>query len=145
VQNRDHVVILSEMIHNARLVSLDNRPPLPDDLELWTGDSRGYWDGDTLVIETRNFSFLTASYGSYGTGQQKFLTERITRTGFDTLEYQWTLEDPATFTDKITAILPMAKVAGQLYEYACQEGNYGLVNILRGAREEERRAAGQQQ
>ena len=143
VQNRDHVVIISEMIHNARVVPLDGRPPLPDDMELWTGDSRGYWDGDTLVIETRNFSFLTSSLRNAGTGKEKFLTERITRTDYDSLEYEWTLEDPATFTDSITAVLPMAKVAGQLYEYACQEGNYGLLNILRGAREEEKRMAAQ--
>jgi hypothetical protein len=141
VQNRDHVVIVSEMIHNARIVPLDSRPPLPGDLELWTGDSRGYWDGDTLVIETRNFSYLTASLSGIGTGRHKLQTERITRLDYDSLEYEWTLEDPATFADKITAVLPMAKVAGQLYEYACQEGNYGLLNILRGAREEERRAA----
>lgn len=142
VQNRDHVVILSEMIHNARVIPLNDLPPLPEDMELWTGDSRGYWDGDTLVVETRNFSFLTASLQSLGTGKHKFLTERFTRGNYDTLEYEWTLEDSATFSDRITAVLPMAKVAGQLYEYACQEGNYGLLNILRGAREEERRAAG---
>ncbi|MCP5347863.1 MAG: hypothetical protein R3F41_09630 [Gammaproteobacteria bacterium] len=142
VQNRDHVVIMSEMIHNARIVPLTDLPPLPGDMEFWTGDSRGYWDGDTLVVETRNFSFLTASLSSIGTGKNKFLTERFTRTDYDTLDYQWTLEDPFTFSDKITAVLPMAKVAGQLYEYACQEGNYGLQNILRGAREEERRTAG---
>lgn len=141
IQNRDHVVIISEMIHNARMIPLYEKPNLPEHIEQWTGDSRGYWDGDTLVVETRNFSFYTASLQSYGTGKEKFLTERFTRSDYDTLDYEWTLEDPATFTDKITAVLPMAKVAGQLYEYACQEGNYGLLNILRGAREEERRAA----
>lgn len=141
IQNRDHVVIVSEMIHNARMIPLYEKPNLPEHIEQWTGDSRGYWDGDTLVVETRNFSFYTASLRSYGTGKEKFLTERFTRSDYDTLDYEWTLEDPATFTDKITAVLPMAKVAGQLYEYACQEGNYGLMNILRGAREEERRAA----
>lgn len=141
IQNKDHVVIMSEMVHNARMIPLTDLPPLPEDIEQWTGDSRGYWDGDTLVVETRNFSFYTASLMSIGTGKEKLLTERFTRTNYETLDYQWTLEDPATFTDKITAVLPMAKVAGQLYEYACQEGNYGLLNILRGARAEERRAA----
>ena len=141
VQSRDHVVILGEMIHNARMVPLTDLPPLPESIEQWTGDSRGYWDGETLVVETRNFSFYTASLASLGTGREKVLTERFTRTAFDALEYRWTLEDPATFTDKIEAVLPMAKVAGQLYEYACQEGNYGLLNILRGARAEEARAA----
>lgn len=140
VQNRDYVVILSEMVHNARMIPLTDQPLLPADIEQWTGNSRGHWDGDTLVVETRNFSFYTASLGGIGTGKEKILTERFTRTDFDSLDYEWTLEDPATFTDKITAVLPMAKVAGQLYEYACQEGNYGLLNILRGAREEEKRA-----
>ncbi len=140
VQNKDHVVILSEMVHNARIVPLDGRPTIPEDIEQWTGDSRGYFDGDTLVVETRNFSYYTASLASIGTGKEKVLIERFTRTAYDALEYEWTLEDPATFTDRITAVLPMAKVAGQLYEYACQEGNYGLLNILRGAREEEKRA-----
>ncbi len=140
VQSKDTVVIMSEMIHNARMIPLVDQPPLPDYIEQWTGDSRGYWDGDALVVETRNFSFYTASLGGIGTGKEKVLTERFTRTAFDAMEYEWTLEDPATFADKITAVLPMAKVAGQLYEYACQEGNYGLMNILRGAREEEKRA-----
>lgn len=140
VQSKDHVVILSEMIHNARMIPLVDQPLLPPEIEQWTGNSRGYWDGDTLVVETRNFSFYTASLGGVGTGKEKFLIERFTRNDFDSLDYEWTLEDPATFSDKITAVLPMAKVAGQLYEYACQEGNYGLLNILRGAREEEKRA-----
>jgi hypothetical protein len=140
VQSRDQVVIMSEMLHNARIVPLTDLPPLPEHIEQWTGDSRGYWDGDTLVVETRNFSFYTSSFGGMGTGKDKFLTERFTRNDYNSLDYEWTLEDPSTFTDKITAILPMAKVDGQLYEYACQEGNYGLTNILRGARAEEARA-----
>ncbi|MFN3163919.1 MAG: hypothetical protein ACE37N_10655 [Pseudohongiellaceae bacterium] len=140
VQNKDHVVIMSEMLHNARIVPLTDLPPLPADIEQWTGDSRGYWDGDTLVVETRNFSYYTSSLRNVGTGKEKFLTERFTRGDYNSLEYEWTLQDPATFTDKVTAILPMAKVDGQLYEYACQEGNYGLLNILRGARAEEQRA-----
>lgn len=140
-QNRDHVVIMSEMLHNARIVPLSDAPPLPDHIQQWTGDSRGYWDGDTLVVESRNFSFYTASVANMGTGAHKTLTERFTRTGYDSIEYRWTLDDPATFTDKVSAVLPMAKVAGQLYEYACQEGNYGLLNILRGARAEEARSS----
>lgn len=141
-QNRDHVVIMSEMLHNARIVPLSEAPPLPDHVQQWTGDSRGYWADDTLVVESRNFSFYTSSVANMGTGAEKTLTERFTRTGYDSIEYRWTLEDPATFTDKVSAVLPMAKVAGQLYEYACQEGNYGLLNILRGARAEEAREAG---
>lgn len=143
VQNRDHVVILSEMLHNARIVPLHDLERLPEDIQQWTGDSRGYWEGETLVVESRNFSDYTASLLSLGTGKEKTLTERFTRVDYDTLDYEWTLHDPATFTDRISAVLPMAKVGGQLYEYACQEGNYGLLNILRGARAEEARARGE--
>ncbi|MCB1671108.1 MAG: hypothetical protein R3F41_07165 [Gammaproteobacteria bacterium] len=145
VQNRDTAVILTEMIHDARIVPLyDSRaamPALDDDLRLWSGDSRGYWDGDTLVVETRNFTDLTTSYSAFGTAYDKLLIERFTRVDYDTVNYQWTIEDPSTFTDRITAIVPMTKVAGQLYEYACHEGNYGMKNILRGERMAEQRAA----
>ncbi|MEX0617981.1 MAG: hypothetical protein WDZ76_10445 [Pseudohongiellaceae bacterium] len=137
VQNRDHVVILTEMIHDARVVPLDGSPHIDDDIRLWTGDSRGRWEGDTLVVETRNFTDLVTSFGSYGTAYDKILTERFTRVDYDSLNYEWTLEDASTFTDRISAVIPMGKVAGQLYEYACHEGNYGMVNILRGARMQE--------
>lgn len=142
-QNQDHVVILTEMVHDARIVPLLDLPPLPDELRFWTGDSRGYWEGDTLVVQTKNFSHLVPSFGRYGDAEDKTLEERFTRISYDTIEYQWTLEDPSTFTDKITAVVPLTKVAGQLYEYACHEGNYGMLNILRGARAEERMAAEQ--
>ncbi len=141
IQNRDHVVIMTEMVHDARIVPLDGRPHLDEEIELWSGDSRGYWEGDTLVVETRNFSQYTQSFSPYGTGAEKSLTERFTRTGPYTVEYEFTLEDPATFKDRIVAMIPMAKVDGLMYEYACHEGNYGMVNILRGQRMEEQRAA----
>jgi hypothetical protein len=112
-------------------------PELDDDLTFWTGDSKGYWDGDALVVMTRNFNGLAASFGSAGTSADKVLTERFTRVAYDTVNYEWTIEDPATWTDSISAIVPMTKVAGQIYEYACHEGNYGMVNILRGARVQE--------
>ena len=99
------------------------------------------WDGDTLVVVTDHFNGLAASFGSSGTSAEKVLTERFTRVSYDTVNYEWTLEDAATYTDKISAIVPMTKVAGQIYEYACHEGNYGMVNILRGARMEEKRQA----
>ncbi len=140
-QNRDHAVILTEMIHNARIVPLDDRPPLPEEIGQWSGDGRGYWDGDSLVVVSRNFNGLTQSFGAFGTSDEKVLTERFTRVDALTVDYDWKLEDPATFTDRITAIVPMTKVGGQLYEYACHEGNYGMVNILRGQRMEEIRAA----
>ena len=132
---------MTEMVHDARIVPLDGRPHLDEEIELWSGDSRGYWEGDTLVVETRNFSPYTQSFSPYGTGAEKSLTERFTRTGPYTVEYEFTLEDPATFKDKIVAMIPMAKVDGLMYEYACHEGNYGMVNILRGQRMEEQRAA----
>lgn len=140
-QNRDHAVIMTEMVHDARIVPLLDRPPLDDDIRLWTGDSRGYWDGDILVVETRNFSDLLPSFSRYGTAREKTLTERFIRTSYDTIQYQWTLDDPSTFTDKISATMPLIKVAGQLYEYGCHEGNYGMLNILRGERMNALRAA----
>jgi hypothetical protein len=133
---------MTEMIHDARIVPLDKEAFVPDDIRMWSGDSRGYWDGDTLVVVTKNFNDLMASYGGMGTGQDKILTERFTRVAYDTVNYEWTIEDPSTFTDKFTAIVPMTKVAGQLYEYACHEGNYGMKNILRGQRMEEANGAG---
>jgi len=137
-QSKDTAVILTEMIHDARVVPLVDAPSelasLSDDVRLWMGDSRGYWEGDTLVVQTRNFNGLSSSFGQAGTSADKMLTERFTRVGPYTVDYEFTVDDPATFTDKFTAIIPMTKVAGLLYEYACHEGNYGMVNILRGAR-----------
>ncbi len=139
IQSKNTAVIMTEMIHDARIVPLGERPPLDDDIRLWTGDSRGYWDGDTLVVETRNFNSLTQSFSVYGTAEDKVLTERFTRTSPYTVEYEYTLDDPSTFTDKIVVMTVMSKVDGQLYEYACHEGNYGMVNILRGERMAEAR------
>ena len=138
-QNKDHAVIMTEMVHDARIVPLDDRGAIDDDIRLWSGDSRGYWDGDTLVVMTRNFTDLTPSFSQFGDASDKNLTERFTRTDQYTVEYEWTLEDPSTFTDKIIATMPMTKVAGTLYEYGCHEGNYGMFNILRGERMTERR------
>ena len=144
-QSRDTVVLLTEMIHDARIVplydskeALDN---LDNDIRFYTGDSRGYWDGDTLVVVTQNFNGLSASFGQSGTSYDKVLTERFTRLGPVTVDYEFTVDDPATYTDKFTGIVSMTKVAGLLYEYGCHEGNYGMENILRGARVEERLAA----
>ena len=137
-QTKDTAVILTEMIHDARVVPLVDTPSkmgsLTDEVRLWMGDSRGYWDGDTLVVQTRNFNGLASSFGQAGTSQDKVLTERFTRRGAYTVDYEFTVDDPSTYTDKFTAIMTMTKVAGILYEYACHEGNYGMVNMLRGAR-----------
>lgn len=140
-QHKDTAVILTEMIHNARIVPLDGRPPLPEEITQWSGDARGYYDGDTLVVVSTNFNGMAAALEPFGTSHDKVLTERFTRVDDVTVDYEWTLESPSTFTDKITAVVPMTKVAGQLYEYACHEGNYGMVNILRGQRMEEVRAS----
>ena len=145
VQAKDTVVIMTEMIHDARIVSLTAKPALSGDVRLWTGDSRGYWDGETLVVETRNFNNLTQSFGVYGSAEDKLLTERFTRSDEFTVEYEFTVEDPSTFKDKVVAMVPMSKVDGLMYEYACHEGNYGLLNTLRGERiSEQREAEGKQ-
>lgn len=140
-QDRNTFVIMTEMIHDARIVPLVDKPALNDDIRLWSGDSRGYWDGDTMVVETRNFNGLQSSFSSRGTNLDMVLTEKFTRVAYDMVNYEFTIDDPSTYTDKITAIVPMSKVAGQVYEYACHEGNYGMLNTMRGARFEERQEA----
>jgi hypothetical protein len=141
-QSKDTAVIMTEMIHDARIVPLYDSAAemeaLNDDIRLYTGDSKGYWDGDTLVVVTKNFNGLSTSFGSAGTSLDKTLTERFTRRGPLTVDYEFTVEDPSTFTDRFTGVVSMTKVGGQIYEYACHEGNYGMVNILRGARVQER-------
>jgi len=139
VQSRDHVVIMIEMVHDARIVPLDGSGPLDDSIGLWSGDSRGYWEGETLVVESRNFNGLTQSFGAGGKSDDKFLIERFTRLSDDSISYEFTVDDPQAYIDKITGIIPLTKVDGLLYEYACHEGNYGLLNILRGARAEDAR------
>ena len=141
IQNKDHVVVITEMIHDARIIPLDNRPHVDDSIRLWTGDSRGYWDGDTLVVQTRNFNDLTQSFAVFGSARDKVLTEKFTRVGEYTVNYEFTVDDPSTFKDKIVARVPMSKVDGLMYEYACHEGNYGMTNILRGERMAEAREA----
>ena len=140
-QSKDTAVILTEMIHDARIVPLGEKSDLNKDVRLWSGDSRGSYEADTLVVETRNFNGLRQTFNSTGSNIDMLLTERFTRVAYDTVNYEFTIDDPNTFTDKITAIVPMTKVAGQIYEYACHEGNYGMFNILRGERMEESRAA----
>ena len=136
LQTPTHVAIVSEMIHDARIVPLDGRPHLRADLRQWHGDSRGYYDGDTLVVETVNFSPKSACRGST---EKLRLVERFTRVGPDTAHYQITMSDPATWTSSWTALIPMTKTDPDqvLYEYACHEGNLGLRNILHNARYEE--------
>jgi hypothetical protein len=129
-----YAVIFTEMIHEARIVPLDGRPHLPAHVRGWMGDSRGWWEGNSLVVETRNFTDKTSFRGS---GANLHLLERFTRVDEDTLEYRFTVTDPTTWTRPWTVAYPMSKTDGPIYEYACHEGNYGLRNILRYARIEE--------
>ena len=147
-QTPDHVVILNEMVHDPRIVPLDGRPRLPEDVRQWNGDGRGYWEGDTLVIESTNFTHLTASFNpnamvAIGSADTLRLTERLTRVSDEVLRYEYTVDDPQAFTRPFTAAIPMRKSDVPIFEYACHEGNYGLLNILRGAREDEQAAAAQ--
>ena len=142
LQTADYVVIVNEMIHDARVVPLDGRPHLASPIRQWMGDSRGSWEGDTLVVETTNFSDKTSSFSptiqsAVGTGATLRLVERFTRVDPDTLHYEFTVDDPSTFARAFTALLPMKRSEGPLFEYACHEGNYGMFNLLAGARAQE--------
>ncbi len=144
IQSKTHIVIMTEMIHDARIVPLDGRPHLDPALRQWSGDSRGRWEGNTLVVETTNFTDKTNVFRGAGIGSNMKLTERFTRVGADRVNYEFTIDDPKTFTRPFTVLVPMVRESGELHEYACHEGNYGMVNILQGARMEEREAAAKQ-
>jgi len=139
-QTPDHVVIVTEMVHTARIVPLDGRPPLDPDVHQWSGDSRGYWEGDTLVIETRNFDDKRRWRG---TTESMRLVERLTRVDAETLVYEFTVIDPETWTSSWTASVPLVLNPEPMYEYACHEGNYSMPGMLGGQRAEERAAAEQ--
>ena len=147
VQSEDYVVILVEMIHDARIIPLDGRGGLDPGLRQWLGSSRGHWDGDTLVIETTNFNDKITGRGGTTFGGSEHLTvvERITRVSEDAIDYEITVTDPTVWTEPFTVSTPMTAMDEGVWEYACHEGNYALPNILSGARAEEREAAGQQQ
>ena len=140
-----YVALVVEMIHDVRVVPLDGRTHIPDHMRQWLGDSRGRWEGDTLVVETTNFTDKIASFSttsvSWGTGGNLKLVERFTRIDDGTLQYEFTVENPSIFTQPFTARYPMNRSDLPLYEYACHEGNYGMMNILTGARAEDRAAA----
>ena len=133
VQGRDYVVIVNEMVHNARVIPLDGRPH--STIPQWAGDSRGRWDGNTLVVDTVNFYDETSFQGS---NPKVHLVERFTRASPDTLMYEFTVEDPTTWTKPWSAQVPMLKSSEHLYEYACHEGNYGMFNLLSAARATEK-------
>jgi hypothetical protein len=131
VQTPGYVVIVSEMIHDARIVPIDGRPHAPATIRSWLGDSRGRWDGNTLVVETKNFSPKTNFRGASGNLR---LVERFTRIDRGTIEYRVTMDDPGTWTRPWTVTFPLVRSDGHIYEYACHEANYGLQNILKNAR-----------
>jgi len=134
VQTRDYVVIANEMIHDVRIVPLDGRPHLAAGIRRWQGDPRGHWEGDTLVVETTNFSDRTSFRGS---DTHLRLVERFRRVDAKTLDYQFTVDDASVFSRPWTVSLPMTTSDGPIYEYACHEGNYAMTGILRGARAQE--------
>ena len=137
-QTPDHVVLITEMVHTVRVVPLDGRPALPGHVRQWSGDSRGRWEGDTLVIETSHFNNQRRWRG---TTPGMTLVERLTRVDADTLAYEYTVDDPETWTRPWTASIPMRRSDEPLYEYACHEGNYSMPGILGGHRADEAAAA----
>ena len=139
-QTADHVVILNEMVHDARIIPLDGGS-LAEDVTQWMGDSRGRWEGGTLVVDTTNFYNKNSFTERYGATPAMTLVERFTRVDAETLLYEFTVEDPATWTVPWTVEVPMMRSDDQVWEYACHEGNYGMDGILAGNRAEERDAA----
>ena len=137
IQSRDHVVILMEMIHDARVIPIDGPPHVSDEIRQLHGDSRGHWEGDTLVVETTNYSDLGLFWGAAAGFR---LTERFTRVGPDTLHYEITFDDQTTWTRPWTVLIPLKHSAEPLFEYACHEGNIGMEGILSGYRAQERAA-----
>jgi hypothetical protein len=140
VQSPGYVMILTEMIHDARIIPLDNRAQAPDGLRQWTGVSRGRWEGNTLVVETTNFNGKNAFRGA---SENLKVTERFTRVSDEVIDYKFTVEDPATWDRTWSAEAPLAKTEGPIFEFACHETNYGIRNILAGARADEKLKAEQ--
>lgn len=138
VQGKGYVAIMQEMIHDVRIIPTDGRTHAPSNVRSLMGDSVGHWEGDTLMVDTTNFEDRTAFRGS---SENLHVVERFTRTGPNTVLYQFTVEDPHTWAQPWSAEVPMTSIQGPLFEYACHEGNYGMPNNLSGARAEERAAA----
>jgi hypothetical protein len=146
-QSRDHFVIYTEMIHDARIVPLDNRPASPSVIREYSGISRGHWEKDTLVVETTNFrpeGVATLTFRQYGgTDENMHLIERFTRTGANTLLYEFTVTDPTTWTRPWSAAVPMRKTDEGIFEYACHEGNHSMETWLENARAKDKDKAGE--
>jgi hypothetical protein len=143
VQTRDAVVVHAEMIHDTRIIHLDGRPHLPPSIRLWLGDSIGRWEGDTLVVDTTNFNDAGGLYGdaggNFGWDRHLHLIERLRLLDADTLLYQFEIDNPTAFSRPWKGELTMTRTTGQIYEFACHEGNYAMTNILRGYRALERK------
>jgi hypothetical protein len=138
VQSPGYVMILTEMIHDVRIIPLDSRPAPPEQLRQWVGLSRGHWEGETLVVETTNFN---GERPFQGAGENMRVTERFTRVSEDHIDYEFTVEDETVWTRNWTAKAPLARTVGPIFEFACHETNFGVANILAGARQAEREAA----
>ncbi len=144
IQTPDYIVLVTEMIHDARIIPMDGSPHPPPEMTRWSGDSRGHWDGNTLVVDTTNFSDKTPTYslatsadlagGVVGSGINLHLTERFTPVGEGRLAYEYTIDDPATFMQPLTVMIPLRATEGPMFEYACHEANYAMPGMLKGAR-----------
>jgi hypothetical protein len=137
-QTRDYVAITMETIHDVRIVPLDSRPHAGSNIKQWLGDSRGHWEGDTLVIDTKNYSPKSRLMGST---ENLHVTERLTRVAANTIKYEVTFDDPATWVRPWTVMIPLKHTSEQIYEYACHEDNTGLEGILTGARAQEKESS----
>jgi len=133
VQTPDHIVIMAEMVHDARIIRIGDGPRLPEHIRPWMGDSWGHWEGDVLVVETTNIHPLHRY-----SGEKMRVIERFSRMAEDAVLYEFTIDDPSTYTEPWGGQVPMMALNDRLYEYACHEGNYALSNILSGARYQER-------
>ena len=138
VQGQGYVTIVQEMIHDTRVIPTDGRPHGPAEIKRWMGDSVGHWEGDTLVVETVNFEPRMAIQGAMVSDAAK-VTERFTRIDADTVTYQFTVNDPKTWVKPFSGEYNMVHIDGNVYEYACHEGNYGMANNLSGARATEKK------
>jgi hypothetical protein len=134
LQTKDYVVIFQELIHDARIIPIDGRPHLPERIRQWHGDSRGRWEGETLVVETTNFSPKSNFHGS---AENLHLVERFTRADAGTISYELEIEDPSTFASPWTIRIPLRATTDPIFEYACHEGNVAMEGILKGARAKE--------
>jgi hypothetical protein len=144
VQAPGHVAILQEMIHEVRVIPLDGRPHLDKNVRQWLGDSRGHWEGNTLVVDTTNYpdtAIYNASNCCAGSDANLHVIERFIRLDANTIDYQFTVDDPTAYTKPWTVSIPMSKSVDPVYEYACHEGNYGMTGLLSGARALEKAAA----